>query len=104
MPQTIPFPRALLAGVTAVLLGSAVALPAAAQPAPPAGSGPIQNGRQQQPSRGETESRLRQQGAAAPAPERDRELRDLNALSQQLLPPGSGVPAPEAEKPAETRR
>lgn len=88
----------------AVALSAVLALPALAQQAPAAGGGPIQNGRQQQPSRGETESRLRQQGVAAPGQERDRELQDLNAFSRQLLPPGSAVPAPGAEPSSQLRR
>ena len=89
----------------AVVLGTVLALPAMAQQAsPPTASSPIQNGRQQQPSRGETESRLQQQGAGAPGHQRDRELQDLNALSRQLLPPGSAVPAPEAEQPSKPQR
>ena len=48
--------------IQASLLSCLLALPALAQQAsPPAGGGPIQNGRQQQPSRGETDSRLQQQ-------------------------------------------
>jgi hypothetical protein len=89
----------------ASLLTTFLALPALAQQAPPpATSSPIQNGRQQQPSRGETESRLQQQGVGAPSQERDRELQDLNALSRQLLPPGSPVPAPEAEQRSRPQR
>ena len=78
----------------AALLGLLLAGgPALAQDAP-ARNGPIWNGRQHQPSRGDTQERL-QDEAATPQADRERnQLRDLNALSRQLLPPGSALPAP----------
>ena len=86
--------RRILAPVAAALL---LAAPAAlAQGA--AGSGPIWNGRQHQPTRGETEQRLQQEGTA-PRDDRERgQLRELNELSRELLPPGSTEPAPQAER------
>lgn len=87
-------PRRILAPIATVLL---LAAPAAlAQGA--AGSGPIWNGRQHQPTRGETEQRLQQDGTA-PRDDRERaQLRELNELSRELLPPGSAEPAPDAER------
>ncbi|MBO1078028.1 hypothetical protein [Roseomonas haemaphysalidis] len=98
MPTFTSFLRALP-------LSLVLASPALAQQTPPAAdNGPIRNGRQQQPSRDATADRLRQQGVGVPGQEQDRELKDLNDLSRQLLPPGSAVPAPEVERPPATRR
>ncbi len=59
----------------------------------PASSGPSGPGR-----RAQTEPQLRDAGAA-PSPEQEaQQLRDLNAISRQLTPPGAQVPAPEAER------
>ncbi len=62
---------------------------------PAAGSPPSLGGRQF-PS-GEVERQVRPQGDG-PAAERDRrQLQELNALSRQLTPPGTPVPAPHVE-------
>jgi hypothetical protein len=48
--------------------------------------------------RAQTEGQLRERGVA-PSPEQERQqLRDLNAITRQLTPPGTTVPAPEAER------
>ncbi|WP_043837543.1 hypothetical protein [Muricoccus aerilatus] len=63
-----------------------------------AGNSPIWNGRQHQPTRGETEQRLRQDGTSPSDDSERSQLRELNELSRELLPPGSTEPAPEAER------
>ena len=87
-------PRIMACAMAALLLAAPVALAQGA-----AGTSPIWNGRQHQPTRGETEQRLRQEGTS-PRDDRERsQLRELNELSRELLPPGSTEPAPDAERP-----
>ncbi len=72
--------------------------------APPRHIGPIWDGRHHQLRRQEVEDRLRERGVL-PGPERRQDqLRDLNALSRELLPPGSPLPAPEVARDAPVRR
>lgn len=86
-------PRILSCAGAALLLAAPTALAQGT-----AGNSPIWNGRQHQPTRGETEQRLRQDGTS-PRDDRERgQLRELNELSRELLPPGSTEPAPEAER------
>jgi hypothetical protein len=59
---------------------------------PGASPGPVGPGRGSQ-----IESRLRDAGAARPPQQDEQQLRELNALSRQLTPPGTPVPAPQAE-------
>ncbi|MBI0538519.1 hypothetical protein D9599_23440 [Roseomonas sp. KE2513] len=85
--------RVLVCSAAALLLAAPAALAQGT-----AGNSPIWNGRQHQPTRGETEQRLRQDGTPS-GDERERgQLRELNELSRELLPPGSTEPAPEAER------
>jgi hypothetical protein len=48
--------------------------------------------------RARTEEQLRGAGVAPSAEQEQQQLRDLNAISRQLTPPGAPVPAPEAER------
>jgi uncharacterized membrane protein len=59
----------------------------------PASSGPSGPGR-----RAQTENQLRERGVAPDPQQEAQQLRDLNAISRQLTPPGTPVPAPEAER------
>ncbi|MCO6417190.1 hypothetical protein JYK14_13600 [Siccirubricoccus sp. KC 17139] len=45
--------------------------------------------------RGEVEERQRAVGIAPPEARERRELEELNALSRQLAPPGTPLPAPD---------
>ncbi len=71
--------------------------------APPPRIGPIWDGQRHQPSRGEVEERLRARGTIPRPEERRDELRELNELSRELLPPGSPLPAPEVARDAPVR-
>lgn len=68
------------------------AVPEAANSHP--GGGPIRHGQQHQPSRTETQQRLRDAGVGRDRTRSEAELRDLNDLSRRLLPPGASLPAP----------
>jgi hypothetical protein len=99
MPQGIRRrPGRLLVRAGAVLLGVCAALspryPLAQQP--PSGSDAWQR---QQPTRERTQDLLREQDAAASTEERRQELRTLNELHRELMPPGTTVPAPGVTPP-----
>jgi hypothetical protein len=89
----------LLAGATAPALGQPDARqPPGAAGAPSPGSltqgGPIQGGRRVPAARDTVEERQRAAGVAAQAEQERRQLEDLNAISRQLTPPGTPLPAP----------
>ncbi len=66
-----------------------------------AGQGGVGQGQQgQNPAanlRGRVEQQQRAAGVSAPPEHERRQLEDLNALSRQLTPPGTPVPAPHVE-------
>jgi hypothetical protein len=82
----------------ALLLGVCAALPPGYPLAqqPPSGSDSWQR---QQPTRERTQDLLREQDAAASPEERRQELRTLNELHRELMPPGTTVPAPSVPPP-----
>lgn len=56
----------------------------------------------QQPTRERTRELLREEGIAPSAEERRSQLRELNDIHRELMPPGSTVPAPgSAVNPAQ---
>lgn len=89
--------------VVAAALG-AIPAGAAAQDTPPSRIGPIWDGQRHQPSRGVVQERLQEQGTAPDPARNEQQLRELNELSRQLLPPGSPVPAPGVERQAPAGR
>jgi hypothetical protein len=108
MPRTLPIALVVLALLAAPAFGqgggggsggssggssggAAGGAPTGAQS--PASSGPSGPGR-----RAETENRLREAGVAPSPQQEQQQLRDLNAITRQLTPPGTPVPAPEAER------
>jgi hypothetical protein len=56
--------------------------------------GPIQGGRRVPVGRDTVEERQRAAGVAAQAEQERRQLEELNAISRQLTPPGTPLPAP----------
>ncbi len=48
--------------------------------------------------RAQTEGLLRERGVAPSPQQEQQQLRDLNAITRQFTPPGTAVPAPEAER------
>lgn len=101
-----PLPIALALALLAV--PPLAARPAADSDAPPAREGSdgrtpdIGDGQRQQPTRERTQELLDQGGAARPPSVARGQLRDLNAISRDLLPPGAPLPAPGA-RPAPDR-
>jgi hypothetical protein len=74
--------------------------PGAAQP-PPAGRGDGPDAWQrQQPTRERVQDLLQQDGIQPSPAERPEELRSLNEIHRQLMPPGTTVPAPGLAPPA----
>ncbi len=104
-PRRAPPVRAMLAcGALALGLGL---LPggAGAQPAP-AGppTAPGDAWQRQQPTRERTQRLMEQQGVAPSEEERREQLRTLNEIHRQLMPPGTTVPAPGlAPSPSDAR-
>ena len=97
---------ALVAGLCFAMAGGALA-----QSSPPPRPG--QQGaedadawQRQQPTRERTRSLMQDEGVARAPAERREELRDLNAIARDLLPPGAALPAPDLERapPAPTGR
>ncbi|WP_149537640.1 hypothetical protein [Siccirubricoccus phaeus] len=85
-----------------MLLAAGWVAPGLAQTPTPGGApeataprGPIQGGRRVPAPRNEVEERQRAAGVAVPGDRERRELEELNALSRQLAPPGTPVPAPD---------
>ncbi|MGG5822522.1 hypothetical protein [Falsiroseomonas sp. HW251] len=83
-------------GATAGQPGALGGGSAGPQPGQP-GTSPGQTG-QPDTRRAQTEEQLRSSGAA-PSPQQDtQQMRDLNAITRQLAPGTTSVPAPEADR------
>lgn len=74
--------------------GALAQAPVATQPPPPGRTDGTSQWQRQQPTRERAQSLLRDEGIAPSPQERRRELRTLNRLHRELMPPGTTVPAP----------
>ncbi len=90
--------RALL--IIAATLGAGVPLAVAQPSGGTTGSAATEHWQRQQPTKDRARDLMREEGVAAPPEVRREQLRDLNATSRDLLPPGAPLPAPRlAEEP-----
>lgn len=74
--------------------GALAQSPQAAPPPPPGRTDGTSQWQRQQPTRERAQRLLREEGIAPSPQERERELRTLNRLHRELMPPGTTVPAP----------
>lgn len=83
----------------ALAIGGALAQTPEATPLPPSRNtdGPS-HWQRQQPTRDRVHRLLREEGIAPSPQERRRELRTLNRIHRELMPPGTMVPAPGVGK------
>lgn len=95
MPQgrskRAPRVRIALVGLGALVTGAGLPPGLLLAQQPPSGNEAWQR---QQPSRERTQDLLREHDAGATPAERRRELRTLNELHRELMPPGTNLPAP----------
>lgn len=76
-------------------IGGALAqTPEAAPPPSPGRADGTSHWQRQQPTRQRTQRLLREEGIAPSPQERRNELRALNRIHRELMPPGTTVPAP----------
>ncbi len=88
--------------VLALGFGGLLSIPGLAQPAdPPQANGSWQR---QQPTVERARELMREQGVAESPQERREELRDLNAIARELLPPDPTLPAPGLKSPGSSGR
>jgi hypothetical protein len=74
--------------------GEAGSVPYAPSPGTLTQGGPIQDGRRVPFSREQVQERQRAAGIAADVERERRQLEELNAITRQLTPPGTPLPAP----------
>ena len=74
------------------LLVGGASVAAQTPPAPSNGAG--EAWQRQQPTRDRTQDLMRREGVAESQAERRQELRSLNEIHRELMPPGTTVPAP----------
>lgn len=81
--------------LSALAIGGALAQTPEATPSPPPGRADgTSHWQRQQPTRKRTQRLFREEGIAPSPQERRRELRMLNRIHRELMPPGTTVPAP----------